>query len=269
MRDAAAKIEALIAGDDLAGALDALRQLPAGTDNETRNELVALQARLSTLEKKSRRAVISAEDEQRFRNEIRYAALDLLADVQSAGRRPLVFISYCHGDRAVAMRLRTALENENLAVRIDVDAIAAGQDLHAFISQAVRESDATVSIVSNQSLLSPWVAMETITTFFHERLNEKNRFIACYIDDDFFDRAYRLKVTMQIDAKLADLDKLISEHAAAKLDTQDLNHEKSRLFDLRNNLGVILQRLRESLCLDIRNSHFNESIVKLAAVVLN
>jgi len=45
----------------------------------------------------------------------------------------------------------------------------------------------------------------------------------------------------------------------------DLNEEKSRLYDLRNNLGSILANLRGSLWLKLRDEHFTggcQAIVK-------
>ena len=43
------------------------------------------------------------------------------------------------------------------------------------------------------------------------------------------------------------------------IDTVDLNDEKTRLYDLRNNLGAILANLKGSLCLDLRDEHFAAS----------
>ena len=43
------------------------------------------------------------------------------------------------------------------------------------------------------------------------------------------------------------------------IDPVDLNEEKSRLYDLRNNLGSILANLKGSLCLNLRDEDFAES----------
>jgi hypothetical protein len=54
---------------------------------------------------------------------------------------------------------------------------------------------------------------------------------------------------------------------AQKIDTNDLNSQKSRLFKLRNNLGDILLRLRESLCIDVREDKFDENVSKIVSAI--
>ena len=105
--------------------------------------------------------------------------------------------------------------------------------------------------------------METINTFYHTKFNKDKKFIACYIDDDFFSPRFRLEATKKIDDKLAEIDDLIPEYIQNKMDTIDLNSEKSRLHQLRNNLGEILLRLKESLTLDIRDDQYDESLNRI------
>jgi hypothetical protein len=125
----------------------------------------------------------------------------------------------------------------------------------------------TVSIVSNRSLLSAWVALESIEAFYKENTSNSKKFIACYIDDDFFETDFRLNATKQIDAKIADIDNRIPEYIILKIDTNDLNSQKTRLYKLRNNLGDILARLKDSLCLDIRGDKFDDSIGKIVNAI--
>jgi hypothetical protein len=174
-----------------------------------------------------------------------------------------VFISYNHEDRLVADKLKSALEAEGIIVTIDNAAMRAGASIQEFIESSVRDSDLTLSIVSNRSLLSAWVAMESITAFYSEKLRGDKRFIACYLDDDFFKIDFRLNATDQIDARIGEIVKQIPEYDARKLDTNDLNNEKTRLYDLRNNLGKILEKLKDSLTLDIRESEFDGSLARI------
>src|SRR5215831_46295 len=95
-----------------------------------------------------------------------------------------VFISYTHEDRHVAEKLKSALEAKGLLVIIDVT-MRAGASIKEFIESSIRDADVAISIVSNRSLLSPWVGMESITAFYSEKLQSGKKFIACYIDDDF------------------------------------------------------------------------------------
>ena len=174
-----------------------------------------------------------------------------------------VFISYNHENNIVAEKLKAALEAKGVVVRIDNIDMSAGADIQEFIESSIRDADVTLSIVSNRSLLSAWVALESIAAFYSEKLGDGKKFIACYLDDDFFKSDYRLNATEQIDAQIDEIQKLILKYDEKKLDTSDLNSQKSRLYTLRNNLGDILLRLRDSLTLDLRESKFDESLTRI------
>jgi hypothetical protein len=143
----------------------------------------------------------------------------------------------------------------------------AGANIQEFIESSIRDTGVTLSLISNHSLLSAWVALESIDTFYQEKFSNNKKFIACYIDDDFFRSDFRLNATKQIDAKIDEIDKLIPEYNAQKIDTNDLNSQKSRLYKLRNNLGDILLRLRESLCVDIREEKFDNNVAKIVSAI--
>ena len=181
--------------------------------------------------------------------------------------RKKVFISYNHEDAAVAMSVRDLLARNNLDVIIDIDGMGAGQRIEEFIDQSIREAEAVVSIVSNRSLLSSWVAMETIKSFYLQEARDRKLFIGCYLSDDYFRPEFRLECTRQIDERLQIIDRLIAEYAEKKIDPVDLNQEKTRLYDLRNNLGNILARLKETLCLDLRDPQFEKSCRFLVATI--
>jgi hypothetical protein len=174
-----------------------------------------------------------------------------------------VFISYNHDDSRVAERLKSALEAKGIQVTIDSTSMSAGESIQGFIERSIRETEVTLSIVSNRSLASAWVALESITAFYSERLRDDKKFIACYLDDDFFKPDYRLKATDLIDTKIGEIEALLPKYVEKKLDSNDLNNERTRLYDLRNNLGKILQRLKESLTLNIRESEFDRSLARI------
>lgn len=298
----AADIRAAIAQDRLDEAAAALAALLGTSDRELASEVIAHQAALRSTATKLRRGTVDDDDAERALARIRYALLAIVDEVETRGlvsgeaaagprtahsvsdpvasaaarsgaaasasatpAKPSVFLSYNHDDAATAARIRAALEAASVAVHIDGDAMAPGEDIGAFIARSVRNTDATVCIVSNRSLASSWVAVETVQAFDAERGGAGRRFIACYLDDDFFRPEYRLDRTREIDARIAAIEGLLPEYAAAKLDTDDLNREKSRLYALRNDLGRILARLKESLTLDVRGDRFEPAMQRLVA----
>jgi hypothetical protein len=186
---------------------------------------------------------------------------------RARGGRKRVFISYSHEDAPVAVMVRDLLTRNNLEVTLDMDSMTAGQRIQEFIEQSIRGSEAVVSIVSNRSLLSSWVALETINSFHRQKWVEDKLFIACYLNDDFFRPEFRLECTRQIDARLETIEQLAQDYAEKKIDPVDLNDEKTRLYDLRNNLGNILATLKGSLCLDLREAKFEESGRSLVATI--
>ncbi len=59
----------------------------------------------------------------------------------------------------------------------------------------------------------------------------------------------------------------IPEYHEKMLDTRDLNTQNTRLLVLRNNLDNIVGRLRDSLCLDVRENTFAQSMKQLTEAI--
>lgn len=185
----------------------------------------------------------------------------------AADRRP-VFISYHHGDAEVVAQVRRALHEAGIDVLIDAEAMQPGQDIAAFVRASIATTRATVCIVSRPSLLSGWVVQETLLALAAEALDASRparRFIALFLDADFLAPGIRLELTAAIDERLANLQALRAEQERRALDTVDLDGEIARGRALRNGLGVVLQRLRSSLCLDLREPQRVASLARLAA----
>jgi threonine dehydrogenase-like Zn-dependent dehydrogenase len=172
---------------------------------------------------------------------------------------PRAFISYNHDDTAAALRVKQLLEKHGVEVIIDADSMLAGEHISEFIRRSILDSDVVISIISSRSLNSAWVASETIGSINRNKWGEEVTLIACYLDDQWFQPEFRLECTKKIDERLQRIEQLISEYPAQKLDSSDLNDEKTRLYDLRNNLGTILAAFKDLLCLDIRDDQFDES----------
>lgn len=178
-----------------------------------------------------------------------------------------VFISYNHADAAEAQKLKTALREAGLEVIIDEEAMAAGADISEFIRQSVVGSDVTLSLVSDKSLLSGWVGMETIYTFYLSKFKEGKKFIACYKDDSFMKDRFVLDAGKKLNAELKELDELIAEYTAEGFNYTNLMPKKTRLTDLRNNLHTIIDKLNGSLTLDINESSWARSLEKIIQTI--
>ena len=179
--------------------------------------------------------------------------------------RPKVFLSYSHKDSMVAESIVNALESKGIDVMVDRGHMKPGEDIASFIKRAIASTSRTVFVVSQDSLLSSWVGVETVMSLSHEDVRDNRRLIACWLDDAFIKRNFVLEAVEKIDGELSDLDRLTEKYREKKVDSEDLDSERSRLFLLRNNLTKIVKRLRDSLTLDIRDERFDESIARMVA----
>jgi hypothetical protein len=176
-----------------------------------------------------------------------------------------IFLSYSHQDSEAALKLKGELEGLGVAVRLDSEAMRPGQEIREFILQSIRATVATVWVVSEDSLTSDWVALEITTSLRDAELWNKRTLVACYVDEGFLkDDELRLRATEKIDRRIAAIDDRIRQYSDKHIDTNDFNAEKSRLHQLRAELGTLLEHLKGSLCLDIRAGMIEASVPRLA-----
>jgi len=181
--------------------------------------------------------------------------------------KPRVFISYNHSDSETVSRLIKLLRDNDIDVTVDTDAMAPGERISDFIERSIRDCDVVVSVISSQSLQSAWVASETIQSISRIHWLREGALIACFLDDDWTQPEFRLQCTRQIDERLQRIERLLPDYAAQRLDSTDLNEEKTRLYSLRNSLGDLLATFKEALCLDIRGERFPDSGKRLVEAI--
>jgi formylglycine-generating enzyme required for sulfatase activity len=178
-----------------------------------------------------------------------------------------VFISYSTKDRETAAKVKKVLEAYGILVTIDSESLDPGKDIRAFIDQAIRETDVTLSIVSKNSLLSDWVALETVVSLMAEKFLDQKQFIPCFIDEEFLKKDCLTEAIRLIDQEIDDFDQQIIKALEMRTDLTDLNNIRARKLDLRNNLSKILNHFREILTLDIREPLFDENIWKIIRAI--
>lgn len=170
-----------------------------------------------------------------------------------------VFISYNHDDKNTAIEINRALLNKKIKTILDTKNMTGGDDIGTFIRESIQMSGITLLIVSEKSLLSGWVATETVNTFFLEMYENSKSFIACYLDNSFLDPEFPNKALKIINEKLDVINNYLEERNRLGSDSRDLNDQKTRLFLLKNNLDKIIQRLQNSMCIDVGNRKFDEN----------
>jgi hypothetical protein len=193
-----------------------------------------------------------------------------LQNKQEAGaEETTVFISYTHADESTVVLLKQKLEKENIKVILDSASMQAGTNIDDFITASIKNSNATVSIVSAKSLTSGWVSIETVNTLSFKKFFTDKKFIPCYLDMDFFDNNFVLSAVEALDKKLADIEDLVKKYFEKKIDSRDLDDEKNRLYYLRTNLSGIVQRLKQILCIDMSPANIETNFPALLAAIKN
>jgi hypothetical protein len=279
------KLRNLIAESKLDRVLQILREeIPAYPDQK--NQLFTLSSTFNEFRRKENMGMLSQADTIKNRAQLSYALLELLNDlensngvsenevvpeskqtVKTASLKKTVFISYNHHDMEIANKLKDKLTAENIQVIIDSESMQAGEDIKEFIEKCVRETGATISLISTNSLLSAWVAMESINTFYHEKTDTGKKFIACFLTDDFFNRDFTDTALDHVDGEIKKIQNLVTDRMEKNRSIRDLQNELTRYTELRNNMDEIIRRLRESLCIDMRMENFELNFKKVVQAI--
>ncbi len=178
-------------------------------------------------------------------------------------KKTSVFISYNHNEQALANQVRDFLRKEDIDVTIDHEAMKAGENIKLFIEKCIRENDVTLSLVSENSLLSSWVLMETVLTFAGEKIADK-KFIAVYENDFFLKRSFVKEGMKKVRKELKEINDEIDDCRRENIGIEHLQDELTRYRKLENNLPEIVARLRNSLCIDISRGNFEEGMQKIS-----
>lgn len=252
---------------------------------DLQNMLINIAGKFTDIRNKKISGLLADSEEMRFKSEVNSAVLQLLDEIEQKNgesyssetvqEKPVitnttsknVFISYNHNDIEIANKLKEKLNAANIHVVIDSENMQAGEDIKEFIEKCVRETGTTISLISKKSLLSAWVAMESINTFYHEKTDTTKKYIACFIDDDFFKRDFTDNTLDHIDGEIKEIQGLITTRMEKNRSIRDLQNELTRLTELRNNMDEIIRRLRECLCIDIRGEKLESNFNKITEAV--
>ena len=181
---------------------------------------------------------------------------------------PKVFISYNHKDQEVALKIKEKLQNAGIKVIIDVEAMGTGENISEFITKCIKESGITLSLISANSLMSAWVAMETIWSSYDETLRHRY-FMPCNIDNSFFEIAFTDKALDIVDAKILEVSETMVYRLTKGRGVEDLTREHTRLKRLSLELPSIIGRLKNSLCVSLIDNNFDSGMEKVIKDILS
>jgi hypothetical protein len=166
------------------------------------------------------------------------------------GDKKKVFISYNHKDADYVLKIKEILQGEEINFIIDTDYLRFGDNIKEFIERSVRESDHTLSVISKNSLLSPWVMLESLETLMHEHVHGKTKFLPLVVDDSFYQESFHFEAVKTIENGINELVDYIGELSRKGVTTTAYTAKMTRFIRLRNELDTVLYRLKENFSLD-------------------
>ncbi|HMH23416.1 MAG TPA: toll/interleukin-1 receptor domain-containing protein [Puia sp.] len=173
-----------------------------------------------------------------------------------------VFISYSHVDKLMASKIGKGLKQKNIDVVIDEEAMPAGQKIDEFID-TIRHVDGVLAIISRDSLLSPWVTKEIITTW----QKTDKYLLPCYLDESFLEKDFVDVAGKYVDEKIAAINEGITQRGRGS--TDDLFTERNRWIEYFNSLPFVLNELNRRKCISLKNEDFELNFSKVADNILN
>lgn len=241
---------------------EALIYLKERNLNDLYDSVLQFKANITNVEKQNNIGIINQSEYNQSIAKINFGLLNVLGQIKEDV--PTVFISYNHRDSEMAQKIKKELITNGIDVTLDVESMPAGEDITTFILNSVKNTKITLSIVSRNSLLSAWVAMESILTIKGDK-----KFIPCYISDEFLSNTFADDALDEIDLKISELNAAIEKRKSRNHPTADLDSEMPRWTELQNNIDLLIDKLRNSNCIDLRGDKFNAGIKRVIEAINN
>ncbi|MDI9870719.1 toll/interleukin-1 receptor domain-containing protein [Flectobacillus roseus] len=172
-----------------------------------------------------------------------------------------VFISYNHSDEQIADRLKVDLERLGIIVIIDKDN-PIGFEIPKFINESIQKADFTIQLISRNFLTSPWVAQESLRAFLSAEIAHKT-VLPCEIDESLKDETFRENAMGMFDEKIRKISNSIKERLDSDEGIEDLEPQRRRLRELKNNYDSIIAQFRNKNRGDLRGNNYDTGFQKL------
>lgn len=184
-----------------------------------------------------------------------------------------IFLSYSHSDIELALSLKDILTDAGLIVNMDIEAITIGEKIDEYIEKSIIRSEMVLSLVTENSIKSPWFMKEFLDTINVERVINKRKLFPVVIKNIVSDLFLKDKMRDGIDYDLNQINHVIKE------ETLDMNHigsycrKRERLINIKFNVDNILFRIQEHSNFTIENrkllSNEIDNLVKSIHKMLN
>jgi TIR domain/SIR2-like domain len=172
-----------------------------------------------------------------------------------------IFISYSSADKAVVERIERYLIEHEIEVVRDETSSHAGQKIDDFIN-TIKNVDGVLYVASKNSLKSPWVCKEIVTTLQAEKL-----FVPCYIDKSFLDDQYWDEIKNRIKETLNEIGKKIAGRGTDSIN--DLLSERNDWAEFNSNLLNIKKELTRGISKSLMPEDFEKNISQVIQYILN
>lgn len=274
-----AQIQQLIANGQTKDALNLLVQM--------NGDALLLQAQYNNGEKQFNLGLIEFSEWQRIQARVNFAALEMVGkaaaatpvpastgNTESADKgsnsspaAPGVFISYNQQDIFPMRAVKDFLEKQGIKVFVDINDLAVGGNIEAFIEKAFKENQVILSIISEHSLKSGWVNQELNTALLLNKFGSK--WLPVLLDRKCFDPVFYNNTLDEFDAKLKEMNKTLQATLKKGRDIRPFTDELERLKDLQSDFGKTIQTLKNHLAEDISGNLFEHGMTRVVKAIKN
>lgn len=172
-----------------------------------------------------------------------------------------VFISYSSKDKAVVEKIEQRLRGEQIEIVRDEISSHAGQKIENFID-TIKNVDCVMLVASENSLQSPWVSKEIVTTIQNKKL-----FVPCYIDKSFLDVQFWENLKIKIKDKVDEIGKKIVARGTDEV--SDLEAEGKDWREFNNTLPTIKNELNRGITKSLMADDFERNISQVIQTIIN
>jgi hypothetical protein len=190
----------------------------------------------------------------------------IIAEKPVSKAKASVFLSYNHGDSAVADRIQALLEAQGFDVKRDKDDMAIGEDIQVFIDRMLRAKGFVLSVISKNSLSSGWVGIESNLAKYAEFFGV-SRFIPVMIDRSLFEDNLVFEILDKLDPQIQAAETYIARCKKAGIEYEQFEAKRKRLVTHRSQISGLIHRLQSARVEDVSEGKFEEGMKRVVLMI--